>query len=386
MKVLFSVRPALRWLVGLVLLLAGCVEPYMPDIVTTPPKYLVVDGFINSQGITSIKLSRTYAVAAAPAPPTESRATVYIEEEAGTRYLLRETTTGTYTSAVLALNAVRPHRLHILTQDGKDYASDYVPVKTTPPIDDVLWRAGSTGLSVFVNAHDATNATRYYRWEYDETWEISSPYFPSVEYASGIIRPITVLLPLVCWVSSRSNTVSISKTTALTQDVVSEFPLRRLPTTDARLRRLYSIQVQQHALTREEYAYWELLRKNTESIGTLMDPLPSQLTGNIHCLNDKAALALGFIGAHTLTEKRIFVYRSDLPSSWQVLTGYEDCGRPDTVNTDRSKYPGLFGGLALLPIEPVFDALGVINGYTFSSAGCVDCRKRGTSTKPSFWP
>ena len=69
-----------------------------------------------------------------------------------------------------------------------------------------------------------------------------------------------------------------------------------------------------------------------------------------------------------------------------MLTGYEGCFPPDTVSLDRSKYPGLFGGLLNLPVNEVYNSGGSIIGYTFSSAGCVDCRKRGTAQKPSFWP
>ena len=50
------------------------------------------------QGVSTIRLSRTFALAAKAAPPAETRATVYIEDEAGTRLLLREgTVKGTYT-------------------------------------------------------------------------------------------------------------------------------------------------------------------------------------------------------------------------------------------------------------------------------------------------
>ncbi|GAB3861026.1 hypothetical protein GCM10028822_39870 [Hymenobacter terrigena] len=41
------------------LLLAGCTDPYLPEAVQNPPSYLVVDGYINSKGVTTIKLSRT---------------------------------------------------------------------------------------------------------------------------------------------------------------------------------------------------------------------------------------------------------------------------------------------------------------------------------------
>jgi hypothetical protein len=389
----FSARRV--WLWCLALLLPACTDPYMPDVIATPPSYLVVDGFLNSQGVTTIRLSRTTAVAATAAPPAETGATVYIEDEAGRRTTLRENPNRTYTSAATVLNTARKYRLHIFTTRRDEYVSDYVPVKTTPAIDNVSWRTDNDGLNIYVNTHDATNATQYYRWETDETWEILPPYNPLVEYVNGAMRPIQTPYPAICWGNVHSNAVQIAKTTALTQDVVADFRVRQLPTTSERLYTRYSILVQQHALTKEEYAYWELLRKNTESIGSLFDPQPAQLTGNVRCLSNTAAVALGFVGAHSLTEQRIFIRRSELPGAWRVPSGYESCVPPDTVflykpmpSDPIAKIQGAFSGSGYLPIEPLYGSGGnnQVDAYTGKSRDCIDCRTRGSSVKPSYWP
>ncbi len=388
----FPARRALVWC--LALLFAGCTDPYLPDIIRTPPSYLVVDGFLNAQGVTTIKLSRTYAIASAKAPPAEAKATAYLEEEAGPRFALAEGPAGTYASAPLVLNTARRYRLHLTTLAGQEYASDFEPVKITPPIDEVHWRAENTGVNIFVNAHDATGATQYYRWETDETWEITPVYRPQVEYVGGKIRDIVVPYPTICWGNAHSTVVQIDKTTALSQDVVADFRVRQLPATSERLYSRYSILVQQQALTKEEYAYWELLRKNTESIGTLFDPQPAQVTGNVHCLSNAADLALGFVGAHSLTEKRIFIRRQELPSAWTVSTGYENCLPPDSVFIDRPppvRYPeailaaAFAPGSGSLPIEAIYSKAGALVGYTTKSNDCVDCRTRGAAVRPAFW-
>jgi hypothetical protein len=391
----FLIRRLLPWSLTV---LGACTDPYMPDVVTSPPNYLVVDGFLNAQGITTIRLSRTYAIASKAAPPAETRATVYIEDEAGTRYPLAEGTAGTYVSAGgLTLNPARRHRLRLKTLSGKEYASDYVPVKITPPIDDVTWRAESQGPIFYVSTHDATNNTQFYRWEIDETWEIRPIYQPEVEYVNRTMRDIVVRYPTICWGNVHSTDIKIDKTTALSQDVVSNFRLNVLAATSARLFTRYSLLVQQHALTRDEYNYWELLRKNTESIGTLFDPQPAQLTGNMHSLSNTAEVVLGFVGAHSLTEKRIFVTRNQLPTNWLVQNGYENCRPPDTVYIDRPSPPPPNPPMILesafnpqsgiLPINRLFKAgSSDIIGYTAKSRDCIDCRTRGTTVKPSYWP
>ena len=372
---------ARQGLVGAGLLLAGCTAPYSPPSSGSPPSYLAVEGFINSRGVSTFALTRTYAIASAAAPPTETKATVYVEEDAGPRYTLREGTAGIYTSDNLTLNPAKKYRLHLTTRAGQEYASDFVPVKTTPPIDTVAWGTASNELTVSVSSHDASRATQYYRWEYTETWEIASPLIPSIEYANGRLRPITVPYPSLCWSTSLATAIQLASTTALSQDAVTNYPLRRLPSTSPQLLRKYSILVRQHALTKEEYTYWDLLRKNTESIGTLFDPQPSQLTGNVHCLSAPTELALGYVGVHSLAETRIFISRAQLPKAWTPLTGYESCLPPDTV---RAGDEVTFSFKRLLPLNAEYRNGGLI-GYSAATPDCIDCRTRGTAVRPSFW-
>jgi hypothetical protein len=360
------------------LLLTGCIEPYAPDVINANRSYLVVDGFINTVGPTTLILSRTYAISSAAAPPVEPKASVYIEEEAGPRYSVREVKPGTYQSDYLRLNPAKKYRLHLTTSAGKEYASDYVPAQITPRFDNVSWRLTSTGVDILVNTHDATNATRYYQWQYEETWEIVPIVTTGLEYVNHKMQTIRVPYPLMCWGTQKSPDIKLSKTTNLSQDVVSDYVLRSFPSTAERLRHRYSILVKQYAQTKEEYQYWDLIKKNTESIGTLFDPLPSQLTGNIRCLNDNSEVALGFVGAHSEEQQRIFISRDQLPDEWKVSSGYDNCIPLDTV--DPKKIDATFSYPGNIPIAPAGSS------FTISSIGCVDCRLRGSAVKPSFWP
>ncbi|MDU0370794.1 DUF4249 domain-containing protein [Hymenobacter endophyticus] len=376
---------AALWVMAL--LLPGCIESYSPEVLSSPRQFLVVDGFINSQGVTTISLQRTIDITAKTPPPPEKGAAVSIEEENGARYVLPEgVVKGTYSSAPLTLNPQKNYRLRILTATGKEYASAYTAVKTTPPIGDVTWQASDKGLDISLSSYDASGQTRYYRWEYVETWEIASPYNPTVEYKNSRIQDITTPFPTRCWSTATSSDIEIASTVRLTEDRVSNYLLRSLPTTSDRLRIRYSILVSQHAQTAEEYMYWELLRKNTENIGTLFDPLPSQLTGNIRCLNDENELALGFISAHSLAQKRLFIGRGELPRTWLIQSGYESCLPPDTVKL----YTGFKSPAEIL--KATFSIPGYLpinevdGGYTARSRECIDCRLRGTAVKPDFWP
>jgi hypothetical protein len=378
-----------RYSIGQVLLgallafTASCIDPYNPKVTDANVDYLVVDGFINSKGATTIKLSHTFNLSSKAQPPAEKQARMYIEDERGAQYALTESTTaaGTYTSAPRTLDPATKYRLHFFTKVGKEYASDYTEVKNTPPIDTLTWNTDSHGLTVNVSTHDDTNKSVYYRWNFEETWEYTSAFRSVYEYKGGQMIPRRDNI-YDCWGSNSSNTIKLANTTRLTKDALINSPLLTIPPTSVKLRIKYSILVKQCAQTPEEYKYWEILQKNTESIGTLFDPLPSQLTGNVHCINEPDVPVLGYVGAYSVTEKRMFVSRNQLPREWRTfITGYENCINMDTVAI--ADIPARFQG-ELIPIEPVI-INGVLIGYTGSGAPCVDCRMKGTNVRPLYW-
>jgi hypothetical protein len=369
-------------LASLLFLLSGCVDPYTPPIISTPQTYLVVDGAIRLNGVTKVHLSQTRSLSAGATSPVEAKATVAIQDELGTRYPLTEQAPGTYTSDSLTLSPTHHYQLRLRLASGREYASDLVAAKLTPAIDEVAWAAESNGLQIYVNSHDATNSTHYYRWSYQETWQFHSAYQSDLEYVNGQIQRRSENI-YQCWRTENSTAIKLSSTDQLSQDVVSKFPLTLVPSTSAKIHFMYSILVQQYGLTPEEFAYWDKLRKNTESLGTLFDPLPSQLSGNVHSLDTPSELVLGYVGASSVTEKRIFIKVTQLPYNTNyAITGYEDCAPPDTVLI---KNLGIsFNNAGYLPIDPVGNYPP--RAYTGASASCVDCRQRGTNVKPSFWP
>lgn len=389
---------------GLLGLASSCVTPYMPEVLATNNDHLVVNGFINSQGITNIQLTRSLALTATKAPAAETKATVAILAKGGQRFLLTENPAGTYTSTNLNLNPTLTYKLSITTTGGKSYETDYLAVKTTPIIDKVHWRAEQDGFRLYVDTHDDSRSTTYYRWKYQETWQFTSAFEAKYQY-----NPITKIIEprrddiYHCWGNNFSTTIIQTSTTRLSQDKVQDFPLVLLPKNSEKLRLRYSILVQQYAQTKEEYDYWETLKKNTESIGTINDPLPSQITGNVRCTSDPAEAVLGYVGLRSVSEQRIFIDHNDLPLPYNFvsLTGYEGCQPVEEMRKPLHGPPLPPGVTHIFVVPsilitstsaddlcpPVYNGLCYLNAdsYYGALAECVDCRLRGTNVKPSFW-
>ncbi len=389
---------SLWWVVGLALLgLAGCVEPYMPEVLTAPSTFLVVDGFINGNGVTRISLSRSTGVAATATPPVEKGAKLFIVDNTGSRYPLREQAPGAYRSDSLVLAAGRQYQLRITTAANAAYESALVPLKVTPPIEEIKPTFGSEQLQFSLSTHDASAQSRFYRWSFVETWEFTSRYESSLEYRNGIID-VRITPIHTCWRTERNTAIRQGSSAQLSQDALTDIKLLSFPIRAERVKIRYSVLVSQVAETAAEFAYYELLRKNTEAVGTVNDPLPTQLTGNVHRLDNASEPVLGFVGAHTVQQRRVFVSRADLPSlsDAQFESYFSNCTLQDVAEVlfpfSEYKYAPvypktvLFGDPDNVPTTLVYASDGVrVYGYAGSSRECVDCRVHGSNVKPSFW-
>ena len=365
-------------------LLAGsCVDPYRPPAIADPDSYLVVDGFLTGDtGVSTIRLSRTQNLTEIGKPRMETKASVQAEGDNGNLYRFVDENDGTYTLAGGSLQFNQPYRVRIKTANGRDYLSDYVTIKQTPKIDSLSWQPQDQGVQFYVTTHDPANKTRYYRWEYEETWESYSAFISRIEYKAGRFYYRTVNTNR-CWRGAKSTDILVATSAQLTQDVISQFPTLYVSATASnRLKDRYSLLVKQYALTEEAYEYWPNLKKNTEKLGTLFDPQPFQVIGNIHGVTDPNEPVIGYIGGYSVEEKRIFINQLTLPR-WPVPTGYENCPPADTIPILGAPLKADNEGWE--PINEIRDRSNRIVAYTMAPGNCVDCRFAGTNVKPNFW-
>ena len=218
--------------------------------------------------------------------------------------------------------------LKIMTTGGKAYQSDLVVAKNSPPIDSVYYRIESDGLRVYADTHDPANNTKYYRWDFEETYEFHSS-FQSFDYLST--TPIDTVLPrtldqhiFICWRGDVSSTILLNSSAKLAKDVITDNPITFIASSSEKIATRYSILVKQYALTTDAYNYFQQLKKNTEKLGSIFDPQPSELPGNIHCVSDPTETVLGYITAGSPAETRIFISNRVLPA-WQSITAYTGC-------------------------------------------------------------
>jgi uncharacterized protein YneR len=147
----------------------GCKEPYDPSLETGAQDFLIVEGFINTEGVTSIQLSRSLKLAEAGFIKPENGASLQIEGDDNTAYPLIFREKGLYQSAELDLEPGNKYRLRIRTSGGSEYLSDYSESRPSPDME-VTWDQQADGIRVYANAEDPTGQAKYYQWTYEETF------------------------------------------------------------------------------------------------------------------------------------------------------------------------------------------------------------------------
>ncbi|HZX59411.1 MAG TPA: DUF4249 domain-containing protein [Mucilaginibacter sp.] len=379
------------------LLCTSCQKPYQPKIISVNPNYLVVEGVINSgSDSTFITLSRTALLNSKTIKP-ETGAIVTVESDQNDRYNLAEVKPGIYGTANLNLPTDRHYRLHIFTANNKEYASDFVESKISPPIDSVFYEPRTAGVQFFVSTHDPANKTRYYKWDYDETWTYFSTFDSQLIYQNHQLnfRDPDSLVSTCYRHATPSNSFYVSNSTGLSQDVIAHFPVGYVPASSGKITHVYCLNVKQTAITADAFKYWQNLKKNTEQLGSIFDPYPSTTLGNIHCLSDAKDAVLGFISVSTVTTKRIFLAGRSLPyhypkhvpppDSDECVAGFLPL-EPQATLAAREEQTFFSGDT--IPIKVVESLLTFkVTGYTYAPKICVDCRVvGGTNIRPSYWP
>jgi hypothetical protein len=312
-------------------------------------KMLVVEGNIILGGITTVSLAYSMDLDDDGKIVYVQDANVRVESESGSVYeavKVVEDGVVSYQADMSDAGLDDRYRLYLVVK-GKDYESDFVPVKVAPPIDTVAYMVtgDSTEVEFYVNSRDRTNSTRYYMWSYTEAWEFNPRIYSEFRYdpfSKEIFGIADYENRFNCWQNSKSTAVLIATTDFLDEDVVYRKKLNSIGRYENRINYLYSMELTQYALTREAYLYWENIKKNSDDIGGIFSPQPSEMSGNIRCVSDSDEYVIG----------NDYFLRDSLYHMGMDVILYE----PDTGESH------------------------------WAPKRCVDCTIFGTKEKPTYWP
>ena len=377
----------------------GCREPFNVEV-PSGNSLLVVDAMITDQpGPYMVKLSRSSALNSTDFP-AESGAVVTLESTSGEEEVLEEAMDGYYFTSENGIKGIigEQYRLSIQTGDQVTYQSDWELLKRTPAIDSVYFiyqeqdsRDGLLqGMQTFVDTHDPANDTRYYRYEWVESWQYRVPYSTPFEYL-GNDNVKLIEEKETCWIEEPSSSINVTTTIQNQTDKVSRHPILFVTTQTPRLRIRYSLLLKQYALDEDEYFFWKNLKETVNEGGTLFDRQPQSITGNLHRI-DSSEPVLGYFSASAISTERIFIDRRlHIPENVRVDASLLTQCMSDTFVVDKFGNPDpdaeVFGlinrGLVFHDFWRDFVA---ITGYIITTVPCSDCTYHGgTTEKPNYW-
>lgn len=150
------------------------------------------------------------------------------------------------------------------------------------------------GADVHIKTQDPANETNYYRW-------ITTDYLP--RKATGIPCG-TSLCNQYCYQLYEDNNIRILSDALVNGNEIRNQSVLVSP---YYYYGKHYIEIKQLSLTRQAYEFWKLYQEQTARTGTIFDPLPSPLQGNIYNIDDPNKLALGFFEASDVAALKIIL-------------------------------------------------------------------------------
>ena len=371
----------------ILMLLYGCIKPYVPLIETNAKNKYVVSGCItDNEGWQEVNVSLSSPVESPVYLPV-SKCQVKIVDDKGNVFPLDEFAPGSYHVWIGQEYLVHgtSYQVKVTTPGGEELESGFDKMPNGPALDSVYFiikdglTAGGISTKImqfYVDLNAEGSYSQYYKWEVTETWEYHAAHAAEYYY-DGTFHKIDPpdSSHLVCWTTGPVKNIFTLSTKNLASNIYKQYPLHFIDGSSSRLGILYSMLVRQLALSENAYNYWEQLRINSNEQGGLYEKQPLAIKGNMVNVSNPDKNVLGYFYATSESSKRYFY--NDIEGI--VLGFYNNCTESGL---------GIHGWKEFsaqdYPVYYYFPATWIVR---ILSPDCVDCRLAGgTTVKPDFWP
>ncbi len=291
-----------KWLSFLfcALLLTGCLDPVDLALRQETEK-LVVEGLLTNELNPFLRLSLTTQFGNANTVEPLKGAYVEVRQAGGESVIFRSVPgeLGLYKPDNRAF-AGKPggaYSLYLKLPDGREYRSDAQLLPVPVPIESLNATFGEGkqfGFQTYLDFRDPAKTQNFYRWTAFGYHQRRSKGI-KVSYGPGVCCDR-------CWVREENSAINLFADALVDGSMVKGRPVFFSP--------FYSlgkhlIEVQQYTLTQQAYQYWSRYRDQQQRTGSIFDPLPAPLLGNVVNISDPNDIALGFFEVSGVTRKRI---------------------------------------------------------------------------------
>lgn len=165
------------------LLISSCTETYNLQTNTYEEAIVIEATITNELKKQEIKITKT-ARFEDEGITTVSGATVIVKDNLNNQYNFVEQSDRYVSETEFQALAGRQYHLEVKTKDGKVYESSNQTLTTVSQITEIVPTAVTKdkeglGVQINVNSYDPTRTSKYYRYEYEETYKIVAPKWSS---------------------------------------------------------------------------------------------------------------------------------------------------------------------------------------------------------------
>ena len=157
---------------------------------------------------------------------------------------------------------------------------------------------GPSGFQIYVDSQDPANENNFYRWT------ASSVTRRETTGRCGPFCNCTCIVDETCFMPRQHIDLNITTDALINGNLIKRRPIFYSPVFATG--NIY-IEIDQIAMTREAYQFWKRYQEQLNRTGTILDPLPAPIEGNIYNVDNPSDLALGYFAASGVFKKRTII-------------------------------------------------------------------------------
>ncbi|CAM4371403.1 DUF4249 domain-containing protein [Flavobacterium terrigena] len=393
------------------ILLFGCTEPYLLQTSNFEEALVIEATITNELKTQQIRLTKTYRLEE-NGPEFVENANISVEDDFGNVYNFTEGNEVYESQNPFQAIAGRRYKLRIIV-NGKTYTSTPEVLSAVNPIQNVevhdVTIAGDRGAEIKVKSFDPTGNSKYYRYEFEETYKVIAPKwkpntvtinpnFNALGSKDLIFTPRTYEAQ-TCYSTFKSNELLLHSTSNLSEDRV-DYMVRFIHVTNPIIKHRYSILVNQYVQNLESYTYYSTLKSISGSGSILSQNQPGFFRGNITCESNPNEKVIGFFDVSSKSSQRIFFNFADVFPGTTAPGYFYDCYDNCVDEPGEYNCPGVYNFCfeignpnSTCEGENVEAQLNTGNLLYYSGPNpiylvplpCGDCTQFSSNVVPTFW-
>ena len=326
-----------RLLILMLVLLMGCIDPVDVDM-ASQRKHLVVEAYftdVAQLNYVRLSYSQPHSV---PYNEFEKNATVTITGSGGELYTFYYDQAGYYyphAAADAVGQAGTTYTLNIQA-NGKTYRSAPVTMRQALPIEGIHFEVDHQsyafygervkrlhpGYKVMVDYQDPAGEKNYLRWSFATQYEVSTQPWEYKDPNTGLPKPKDCCTQ--CFLEEKLEMLKVADDRLTDGKKVKNFGVLFIPF-EKYLGVKNKLTVYQHSISSEAYEFFRILEQQKNSTGTVFDPPPAEVKGNIVNIQDEAEQVIGFFDVSGVSVKEVTILLRDIDYPVATYTFHDDC-------------------------------------------------------------